>query len=524
MTFLYDDWSFLLYRRQWDPAAFLDPHNQHIVLAPVAIYKLLLGAFGMKSAWPFQLAGDLFLLLNGALLFAYARHRVGDWLALMGAALLLFFGAAWQDVLWSFQMGLSGSIAAGLGALLALDRDDRLGDRIACGLLAVSVAFSEVGVAFAAGAMVHVALGDRPRARRLYLAIVPLLLYAAWWLGWGHQYDTTFSLRNAVGSPGYVLDAVSQAVAALTGLGTPSAGDASALVGIEWGRILLAVATCLAVVRLRRLGGVPRGVWVALAVGGAFWFLAAFNQTVFRPPDGHRTLYPGGVFVLLIAAELLRVVRLGGRAVLVAGALTAAAVGSNLAALEGGYRYYKGASAAERADLAALEMTSEANPSFVLGLDVSGIWLVPIETASYVSAVSAYGSPAYTEAELVASPPPARAEADKVFAAALGIRLTALSEPIDAGGGTSCRTVPASSGGETGIELGPGQVTLIPARARARAQVVLRRYADEFSVIGLGVVRSGAAATFAIPGDLSARPWHLGLRGSGPVTVCRDPA
>jgi hypothetical protein len=173
-------------------------------------------------------------------------------------------------------------------------------------------------------------------------------------------------------------------------------------------------------------------------------------------------------------------------------------------------------------------MTSEANPSFVLDIDVGGIWLVPVETPAYLSAVAAYGSPAYTEAELIASPLLARAEADKVFAAALGIQLKAGPSAgfhIDAGAGTDCRTVQASADGETGIEFGPGGVFLsIPARARTRAGVLLRRYADEFSVIDLGVVRPGAAASLDIPADLSARPWQLGLRGSGPVTVCTLPA
>ena len=141
----------------------------------------------MPSAWircgRLQVVSDLLVLACGGLLFAYARSRVGDWLAVIAAALILFFGAAWLDLLWPVNLALSGGCAAGLGALLALDRDDRAGDVAAAALLAISVSFSEVGVAFSIGALASVLLGERPWRRRLFVPVVPLLLYAAWWAG-----------------------------------------------------------------------------------------------------------------------------------------------------------------------------------------------------------------------------------------------------------------------------------------------------------------------------------------------------
>ena len=166
---------------------------------------------GIDSAFPFQIVSTLVFLLSATLLFIYLRRRVGDWPALLGSALILFLGAAWIDLLWAFQIGFSGSIAAGLGALLALDRDDRVGDRIACALLVVSISFSELGVPFVAGALVSVLVGGRPRIRRLYIAVVPLAFYAIWWLGWGHTAESAFSLDNVLESPKCVFDASSQA-------------------------------------------------------------------------------------------------------------------------------------------------------------------------------------------------------------------------------------------------------------------------------------------------------------------------
>ena len=67
--------------------------------------------------------------------------------------------------------------------------------------------------------------GRRPRIGRLYVAFVPLALYAIWWLGWGHTAESTFSLDNVLESPKYVFDAASQAMASLLGLATPLTGS-----------------------------------------------------------------------------------------------------------------------------------------------------------------------------------------------------------------------------------------------------------------------------------------------------------
>jgi hypothetical protein len=530
-TFVRDDWDLLLYRRGTSAGAFLDPHNEHIVLAPVSIYKLLLASFGMESALPFQVVSTLVFLLSAVLLFIYLRRRVGDWAALLGTSLILFLGAAWRDLLWSFQVGFSGSVAAGLGMLLALDRDDRDGDRLACGMLVVSFAFSSLGLAFAAGAVVDLLLSRRPRAGRLYVAVVPLTLFGLWWLGWGHTAESYLSLHNLATAPEYVFDAVSQAIASLLGLATPlggfstaSAGQPSGLAGLDWGRILLVVAIGLAGWRLRRLGGVPRALWIALAVGGAFWLLAAFNgDPVYRPPTSGRYQYPGAIFVLLIAAELLRGVRVGRRPFAGAAVVTGVAVISGLAFLHDGYKLRKSESDVERAQLAAVETARQTvAPGFTLTSGFNRIY-----AGAYLSAVDAFGSPAYTQVELVSSPGPARTAADEVLAKALPIGLAPASRasPRAAAGqgpaGRRCRTVQASPAGATALLLRPGEFTL-KARAATKSGVLLGRFSDGLPV-DLGTLPPGPGGSLTIPADRSTRPWRLGLRGAGPVTVCETP-
>ena len=115
--------------------------------------------------------------LVAALLFAYTRKRVGDLLALAAAAVVLFLGTAWPDVLWPFQIGFLSSLAAGIGALLALDREDRRGDVIAAVLLGVALASSSLGLPLLAAAALEV-LGRPDRRSRWWIVAAPAVLYA----------------------------------------------------------------------------------------------------------------------------------------------------------------------------------------------------------------------------------------------------------------------------------------------------------------------------------------------------------
>jgi hypothetical protein len=511
LTFWLDEWDLILYRRGLSPGIFLDPHNEHITIAPVAIYKALLAVFGMTSSLPFAVTSTAAFLLSGVLLFALVRRRIGDWPAVLGTVAILFLGAAWSDLLSPFQVGYFGSMAAGLGALLALDRDHRLGDRLACVLIVISTTFSELGIPFAIAAMVQIALGPRPRLGRVYVALVPVVLYGVWWLGWGHTAVSSLSLHNAATTPEYVLDEVSAAVSALLGLAGPGLGSMNPL---DSGRALLLAGVGLAALRLHRLGAVPRGVWVTLALGVSFWVLSGLNENLYRLPENGRYIYPSAVFIVLIAAELLSGLRIPPVALIVAAVVATAALASNLSSLHEGYRFLLAASDERRADLAALEISRPAaDPGFELELGL-------IRARPYFSAVDAFGSPAYTQAELAAAPESLRAGADTVLANALRLRLattTVAGSGVAAGGG-ACRLVRASSSETALLHLGPGEV-IVRDDGATPAEVLLGRFSDGLPV-DLGSVGPARAASLTIPPDRSTRPWRLGLGGKGAVTVC----
>jgi hypothetical protein len=514
LTFTGDDWSFLIERRGRSPGVFLDPHHGHISVLPVTIYKALLSTFGMSSSLPFSVVSTLVFLLSAVLLFVYLRRRVGDWPALLGAILILFLGAAWNDLLWSFQIGYSGPIAAGLAALLALERDDPKGDLIACGLLVVATSFSEIGIPFVLGGLASIAMGPKPRRRRLYVGLVPLALYAIWFLGWGHKAPATVTLHNVLHSPAYVFDAVSQAIASLLGLATPLTGNGSELVGLLWGHILFVCLAALAIWRIRQLGGISRGLLTALTVGGAFWFLAAFNATTaLRLPTNGRYVYPGAVFVLLIASELLRGVRVDKRVLAVAAAVTAAAVVSGIFLLHDGYVLRKNNSGVARARLAALDI---ARPSLSPQQEVPLEVYTQVPAGSYYSAVDAFGSPGYTESQLARSSDEKRVAADVMFESVLGIRLTP-SASRGSGAQGHCR-IASPTGRGPALPLGPGAYDLMD-RSASGASLRLSRFGSvPFGT--LGTLSPGKWHSLVIPPDRSDRPWHLTMVGSGPVRVC----
>ena len=178
LTFWRDEWDFLLHRRGFNAEVYFDPFVEHLLALSIGIYQLTVAIFGMESAAPTQVVAVALFITAAALLFVYLRRRVDAWLALAGVLPILFFGPSWDDLLFPFQMAFFGSMACGIGALLALDGESRRGDVIATALLTVGLLFSGLGVPFVVMAVVDIAL-TRERFQRAFVVVVPTALYAA---------------------------------------------------------------------------------------------------------------------------------------------------------------------------------------------------------------------------------------------------------------------------------------------------------------------------------------------------------
>ena len=519
LTFWRDEWAFLLHRRGFDADVFLRPNYEHIVAGAVVVYKALQGTFGMDSPAPFQVFFVASFAVSVALLFVYVRRRTEAWLALAAILPILVLGTSPEDLLWPFQMGFTIGMCFGLGALLALDRGDRRGDILACALLVVALTPSSLGVAFIPGALVHVCWGP-DRWRRIWVVGIPAVLYGLWYLGWGQHASQSFiSLHNILTAPGYVLDGFASSVGSLTGLGAAGGGKSA---NLEWGRPLLAIASVAAAWRVRQMGGLTRSLAVVLAIGISFWALGAFNASLFREATSGRYQYMGAFFLVLIAAELLRGVRLDPRVGAGVLAVSVAAAISNLALLHDQWTSYRPFGQLQPAGLAALEIARDRiDPGFELTLENSGVdYLGELDAGPYWSAVDAFGSPAFTEAELSRAPEYARVAADQVFGAGFGLRLAQSS----GGATTECERVNL-------VEDLPAVVTLarggadIDAAPGASAKVDARRYAAKSFPLAVGTLGPGEEATLEIPTDDSDEPWELALTGAGRIDVCaRSPA
>lgn len=521
LTWFQDSWEYLMNRRGISVDALMQPHNEHIVVIPVAIAQLGLRVFGMESPLPEQVVLTALLLGTATAVFAYVRRCIGPWPALMAALLLLFLGPAWQDLLWVFQISLVGSVLFGVMMLLALDRAGRRRDVAACALLAVSVCFSSLGLAFALGAAVDVLQRRRSRGlRRAYVFLVPLAIYGLWYLGWGHAAASNLSLHNVLVSPRYLGEGFAASLDSLLALGTIFD---EAVGRSQWGvPLLIALVLLVVYAQVRRPGVSPR-LWPVLAAAAGFWLPAAFNFVPGREAYSSRYLFVGAVFVLLLAAELLRGVRIGRWGLLAAGAVTLVAVGFNLTPLREGRDFLEGQTVLARADLTAIEISQRSvDPAFTLPPEIAGTpFLNEIEAGEYLRAVEEYGSPAYAESELEAAPEAGRKQADIVLANALPLSIEIAEGEAPAGPRLNCIAIgPRAAAGHLPLPLRPG-LTTVELAPGGVATVRLRRFATAEYPLSKEAIPGGSTVSLRIPADEARRPWRLSVEAKQAARVCR---
>ncbi len=499
------------------PRDVIAPHNGHLIAVTRLAFKGILETIGAEYL-AFRLLHVGAVLLAGALFFALAKRRIGALPALAPTLVVLFLGSAWTHVVVPQGFTIVLSVAAGLAALLALERGDRRGDAAACALVVLSIATYTIGLAFLVGVAISVLL-RADRRRRAWIFLVPLALFATWWL-WSLSLTTSTEqetrLSNALLIPNYVAESLAAVLAAVSGLGYDFGGQSTTGLDAAWGRVLAVVAVVLIALRVRS-GNVTPWLWAYLGILLTYWVLGALAfSELLRPPGEDRYLYLGSVGVLLVAAEAARGIRFSKPGLLALLAACVVALAANFAMLRDGAATFRGHAASAGAQFAMLELARDrVEPDFnpaEAAPEGSPFVFNNLQAGQYLAVADRYGSLGLSPAALARQSEVVRERSDQVQADALEFDLAAARRdpPAD-----TCRMVRSEP---SGIEL-PSGGAILRSRGGAPAELTLGRFAD-MPTAGVGSLAPDRPARLRIPRDTSPEPWRASAAGAGSVEVC----
>ena len=510
LTFFNDDWYFLLQRPGFSTESVFAPHNGHLSALPVLLYKGLVEMFGLDSQVPFRVVLALSVAALGVVMYLLVTERAGRLLGLVAAAILVFLGPASEDLLFFASITLIGALTAGLGALLALERDTRRRNAVACLLLVSAISMSGLGMAFVVAAAISVALRRRPA--QLWIPAVPSLLFLVWWVAYGSDAPSGLSVDNLDGLPEYVLDCITSGLGAIGGQTGRSA--------VELGRILLVALVVVIAVRLIRGRRPSSGVLVFIGAALTFWGLSGASYIPGREAIASRYQLVHVALLILIAVELFRPLRptpVQGMAVV---AVALVALGLNLRALHDGYNFMRAQSAYVKADIGALEVTrGRSTPGLRLVESVAhNPHMTGVTAGRYFEETRVHDAPpTYSPRQIAAAPPALRQAADHVVVGGYRVRLVTGRRPA---GSNECRRRPAHSSGVTReVELSARGAS-ITNLGDDPLVVGVRRFAPSALPVPIGFLSAGQTSSITVPPDSVTLPWHLTARGASAFRVC----
>jgi hypothetical protein len=494
------------------------PHNGHLVILGRLFYELLFGLFGTDYIW-FRAAEVLGVLTCSGLFFALAWRRTSPPIALVFTLPLLTLGYANEVLMWPFDLHTLYSAALGLGAFLAVERDDRRGDVLTAVLLVLSVAMLEVGVAFAVGVAVSVLLRE-DRRRRLWIFVGPIFLYGVWWL-WAQKFDQSgILLGNVRLIPFEVANALTAVAGSVTGL-NPTAGAAppevTTITPVPAAVAGFAVAGL--VYRIRR-GAVPASLWMFLATALAYWVTMAMGG---RAPDGTRYIYVGTVLVLLVAVDAIRGIRFSPLATLAFFAVFLFALPANVQKLNDGRSTELKSAKILDTEFAMLDLArGHVARSYMPMSDprveaAGGHQGVGLHVGDYFRGVERNGSLGISLDRLRGESLELRGIADASLVGALDLSPQPVSAP--AGRASCSRVGNASPSSPAYFELPRGGV-LIGAMG-ATAPTGLSRFTEGKTSVPVGQIPGHRWGVLRIPADSAADPWLAVV--AAPVYACPLP-
>lgn len=522
-TFFSDEWSRFLYADR-SLEDLLRGHSGHLVFLNTALYKVLLHVFGAHSYAPFRVVEALLLGASGLLFYALARSMASPWPSVAATLVLLFLGSAVEVTATPYGIVILLPVSLGLAALVSMKWVPRVGDALACVLLAAAVFAHSDGLAFLAGATVILILEEGRRfLSRIWVVGVPALAYLAWTI-WYHATATTTTqevvhLKNVGLIPSTIVSVSSAGLSAISGLfGTTATGAFN----LEAGYLLLGLLVVAAAWRIRRGPPVAREIWLPLTLALTFWALLGMVASPQRPPTASRYLYPTAVFLLLILLQLTRGLRVGRWAFWATIVALIVSLVPNVINLNEQAKKIREVANGERVELAGVELLRDEVPlesipdlvrhTRLIGLSGTGFHF---PATSYFNAVFRSGSPAASPQRIPLASEAVRKEVDGYLLR--GRDLTLSDAP--SGGFARQRTCRAATG-ENGVYPVPESGLVIrPQGSRSRLRVAARRFATSFEPLQ---VPAGSGPLVLRPGaSQEVRPWQARISGAA---VCRREA
>lgn len=522
-----DEWSLMFNAQSDSISEIFDPWNGHLLAVGRLLAHLSLSVAG-SSIW-FLTALDIAgALVCSALVYVFARRRIGPILALIPGVIPLFFSGAstfyGAGIQFAPLFGVNAIFALnfGLAALLLIENNRRRDDIAACTMLCLSLATFSYGIAFLAGTAVAILLGPE-RWRRAFVVAIPFVLYGAWRV-WASKRGGTageVGAENVLLIPLYFSDSISAVGSGLFGL-TPIVGRGPAvsfvlqhqsLGSISLPLFLIVVEVLLITLIARALGtrGFKRvSLWPPLATLIALWSLQGLVVDIAsRMPGDPRYLFAGAVLVGIVLAEIARGIRLSRWGVAAALAVTAAGVIANMPRFHEAKMLVDHETNVSRVSGTMIDLAGpNGDQSLVVARDLPGVskamW---IGAGDYREFTRRYGSLDMPLDQLQSADGWLRVDADRILLRSLRLGLT----PTPAQSAGSCVSVAA--GGEVAFDPGVAEL-----RSKDGAAIAIRRFGDRS--LPLGRIPAGGLRRLAIPADRAARiPWMLTSEGGGFV-VC----
>jgi hypothetical protein len=505
LGFYGDDWDFIKERDGWNAGAFLDPHNGHLMLIPIAIYKVLFVTAGVAHSWPYYLVLAAMHALCVLLLYILAARHAGRWAALIPAGLLLL-PAAPEAVLWVASIGFVGSVTFALAALLCLERDDWRGDLAAMAALCGSLACTSAGVAIALGLLVMLA-SVRANRGRLWVVIAPLVFYGLWYLHYGSHNDQV-AWANLVDIPRYGGE--------LAASGFTGFGGLPHFVG--W--ILLVAGVAWLVAHLARGGRLHPLTLMGLVSAIGFWALVTITRAQDAHPWSPRYLYVSMVFVLIgLIPYLHRLqVRSARTRVLLVAALALILLGN----VHQMTKYVHFRTAYQNNEGLLLDARLIAHPPGGLLAEAAAPAVQEISLASEVhrravdNEIVTVDGPKFhapSRRALAGATAPPVSEAQGLTTSPVAV----------SGASEDCVSLrPAVSGAFATVAIEPGHHLYVVLQPSGALSVWIRRFASTFSGKPLRTLTGAdSPAVMLFRFDNSKRPWLLRLAPTAPTTVCQ---